>query len=549
MKKMKKKILTALVSMTLLVSGISAVYAEGPGGTPPDGAPGGAPPDGAGGGMPGGGSSAVSEWDAVYEVTEDTTEENGVYDSTGTDENVIHVSEGTLTLIDPTITRSSDSQGGDDASFYGVGAAVLTTGGTTVISGGSITTEGNGAAGAFSYSDGVTYIADTVIRTSGNTAGGIHAAGGGALYAYDLNVETQGGSSAAIRSDRGGGTMVVDGGTYTANGSGSPAVYVTADITIHDAELTANGSEGICIEGLNTLRLFDCDLTSAMPDDSQNDSSWSVILYQSMSGDSEVGNSSFYMIGGSLTSTNGGLFYSTNTESTFYLEDVEITAAEDSEYFLRVSGNANQRGWGSTGSNGAQTVFTAVNQEMNGDVIYDSISTLDLYILEGSVLKGAILDDESYAGDGGNGYANVTIDAGSSWIVTADSVVTALNNAGRIVDEEGKTVSIVSTDGTVYVEGESAYTVTVASYSEEADVSGAVAAVNWEDYQTDFPLERETEETEAAESEAPAETEIPEASEAAAEEAAEKSSSALPAVLGGAAVAAIAAVLWLRKKK
>ena len=52
MKKMKKKILTALVSMTLLVSGISAVYAEGPGGTPPDGAPGGTPPDGVPGGAP-----------------------------------------------------------------------------------------------------------------------------------------------------------------------------------------------------------------------------------------------------------------------------------------------------------------------------------------------------------------------------------------------------------------------------------------------------------------------------------------------------------------
>ena len=153
MKKMKKKILTALVSMTLLVSGISAVYAEGPGGTPPDGAPGGTRPDGVPGGMPGGSSSAVSEWEAVYEVKEDSTEENGVYDSTGTNENAIHVSEGTLTLTDPTITRSSDSAGGDEASFYGVGAAVLTTGGTTVISGGSITTEGNGAAGAFSYSD------------------------------------------------------------------------------------------------------------------------------------------------------------------------------------------------------------------------------------------------------------------------------------------------------------------------------------------------------------------------------------------------------------
>ena len=192
---------------------------------------------------------------------------------------------GTVTLNTPEIRRTSaESKGGDSSSFYGVGAALLTTDGTTIVNGGTITTDADGAAGAFSYSDGKTYISDTVIRTSGNTAGGIHAAGGGTVYAWNLDVETQGESSAAIRSDRGGGTMVVDGGTYVTNGNGSPAVYVTADITVNDAVLTANGAEGICIEGKNTLRLFDTNLTSNMSDLEQNDHTWSVILYQSMSG-------------------------------------------------------------------------------------------------------------------------------------------------------------------------------------------------------------------------------------------------------------------------
>lgn len=83
-------------------------------------------------------------------------------------------------------------------------------------------------------------------------------AGGGTLYGWNLTAETNGTSSAAVRSDRGGGTMVLDGGSYTSNGSDSPAVYCTADIAIHDADLTANGAEAVCIEGLNTLRLYDC---------------------------------------------------------------------------------------------------------------------------------------------------------------------------------------------------------------------------------------------------------------------------------------------------
>lgn len=89
--------------------------------------------------------------------------------------------------------------------------------------------------------------------------------------------------------------MVVDGGSYTSNGTGSPAIYSTADITVNNATLTANGSEAICIEGLNTIRLFDCDLTGNMPTNAQNDCDWNVILYQSMSGDSEQGNATFEM--------------------------------------------------------------------------------------------------------------------------------------------------------------------------------------------------------------------------------------------------------------
>ena len=41
-----------------------------------------------------------------------------------------------------------------------------------------------------------------------------------------------------------------------------------------------------------------------------------------MSGDSKVGNSTFDMTGGSLTSKNGGMFYTTNTEGTFPLNTV-----------------------------------------------------------------------------------------------------------------------------------------------------------------------------------------------------------------------------------
>ena len=453
------------------------------------GQPGGDEQGAPGQGGPDGQSQGVDSYTAANEYTEDTTVSNETIESTGTDENAALISSGaSVTLDNDTITRTSeDSKGGDNSSFYGVGAAVLATEGTAYVKDGSVTTDAAGGAGLFAYGDGTVYASGTIVKTTQDTSGGVHVAGGGTLYGWDLDVETNGESSAAIRSDRGGGTMVIDGGNYVSNGVGSPAVYSTADIAVSNATLTANGSEAICIEGLNSIHLYDCDLTGNMSDLDQNDNTWTVILYQSMSGDSEVGNSTFQMDGGSLTSENGGVFYTTNTESTITLNNVDINYNDDNEFFLQCTGNTNQRGWGQSGVNGADCHFTGISQDMQGDVIWDSISDLDFYLTEGSSLTGAVVDDESYAGEGGEGYCNVYVSADSTWTVTGDSTVSSLENEGTIVDSNGKTVTIQGTDGTVYVQGDSEYTITTGSYSDTADMSGATAIQDQSVYTVEKP--------------------------------------------------------------
>ena len=453
------------------------------------GQPGGDEQGAPGQGGPGGQSQGVDSYTAINEYIEDTTVSNETIESTGTDENAALISSGAnVTLDNDTITRTSaDSQGGDNSSFYGVGAAVLATDGTAYVKDGSVTTDAAGGAGLFAYGDGTVYASGTTVKTTQDTSGGVHVAGGGTLYGWNLDVETNGESSAAIRSDRGGGTMVIDGGNYVSNGVGSPAIYSTADIAVSNASLTANGSEAVCIEGLNSIHLYDCDLTGNMSDLDQNDNTWTVILYQSMSGDSEVGNSTFQMDGGSLTSENGGVFYTTNIESTITLNNVDINYNDENEFFLQCTGNTNQRGWGQSGVNGADCHFTGISQDMQGDVIWDSISDLDFYLTEGSSLTGAVVDDESYAGEGGEGYCNVYVSADSTWTVTGDSTVSSLENEGTIVDSNGKTVTIQGTDGTVYVQGDSEYTITTGSYSDTADMSGATAIQDQSVYTVEKP--------------------------------------------------------------
>lgn len=224
-----------------------------------------------------------------------------------------------------------------------------------------------------------------------------------------------------------------------------------------------------------------------MSDLSQNDCTWNVILYQSMSGDSAVGNSTFEMVEGTLKAQNGGMFYTTNTESTFVLSGVAIENAADSDFLFQCTGNANHRGWGTAGKNGADCHFTGIGQVLEGTVIWDSSSQLDFYLTQGSTLTGAVIDDKSNAGNGGDGYANLYIDSDSCWVVTGDSTLTSLACAGALVDGDGKAVSVVGADGTTYRTGDSSYTLTVESYTDVPDLSGASTADSWDDYAVEQP--------------------------------------------------------------
>lgn len=439
-------------------------------GEPPEGfngeRPDGPPPDG---GMPGQNSKPAS-YTAVNTYDTDIVVQDLDLSSTDKDESAILVEKNiTATINNFKIERtSSDSTGGDTASFYGVGAATLVTNGTLNLNVGEINTDSKGGAGIFAYGNGVANANNVDIVTKKDTSGGIHVAGGGTLYAANVNATTSGESSAAIRSDRGGGKMVVDGGTFITNGFGSPAIYSTADIEVNDTKLIANKSEGICIEGLNSITLRDSELTSNMPDLSQNDCTWSVIVYQSMSGDSQIGKGTFNMEGGILTTKNGGVFYTTNTESEFNIKNIVINTSEDSEFLLKASGNNNERGWGAKGANGASCTFNVREQELVGKIIYDSISTLDINLLEGTTYTGYIVRDDSAAnGANTDGHANLTIDDTSHWVVSNDSELKTLTIKGSrdflsyIADLNNLEVKIVDKNGNVLHEGTSPYTITV----------------------------------------------------------------------------------------
>ena len=419
---------------------------------PPDGNGGGTPP---GSGGPGGSSSADIDYSGSIEITSADTQSGQNYDSSTADESALLISTSDdVTITNPTVIKTGDSDGGDNCNFYGLNAAVLVKDGSnTTITGGTITSDADGANGVFCYGgnggqngasgDGTTLtIRDTIIKTTGSGSGGIMTTGGGITYASDLDVETSGQSSAAIRSDRGGGTVYVDGGTYTSNGLGSPAIYSTAEIHVTNATLTSNLSEGVCIEGVNSIELTDCDMTANNTQCNGNATFYdTIMIYQSMSGDADSGTSSFTMTSGTLTSKNGHVFHVTNTNAIISLSGVEIVNEDSDNILLSVCAD----GW-----NGGSNIATlnADGQELTGIIKVGDDSQLTLNLTNGSTFKGSI--DGSITNAKGTtvstevGTVDVKLDSTSTWELTADTYITSFDGAAS---------SVVSNGYTLYVNG------------------------------------------------------------------------------------------------
>ena len=340
-----------------------------------------------------------------------------------------------VSMSNTAVIKTGDSGQGDEADFYGDNAAVFAAnGGTLTLSNMVVETNGTHANAVFSYGEGTTVnVSDSYIETSGNCSGGIMTTGGGTMKAENLTINTSGNSSAAIRSDRGGGTVTVTGGSYTTGGTGSPVIYSTADITVNNAEMESTASQGVVVEGKNSVTLNNVELTADNNTKNSDKSDYyqAVMIYQSMSGDADEGTSSFTMNGGRLTNANGDIFFVNNTATTIDLSGAEIIN-NGGGIFLR----AEAAGWGNEGSNGGHVNMTASDQEINGDMVVDQVSELNLYLKDNSVFTGAINSD------GAAGSVYVEIEAGSRWVLTGDSYITSLTCSADAIDLNGFTLHV-----------------------------------------------------------------------------------------------------------
>ena len=477
---------------------------QGPQGNPPDGhgQPGGEngmpgnPPDGQGG-------PNTQRYDYSGTLSgklatdgEEVSSDSETITTSTVDENAALVENGgTLKITNGKLQKSGDDTNGDNCNFYGINSILLTVGekSKAYISNSALASDSEGSNAIFATDQAIVYSAQNSITTSKNNSRGLDATYGGTIIADDMTIQTAGDHSASLATDRGGGNISVTNSTLNTSGSGSPLIYSTGAIEVSDVTGTAEGSQIAGMEGLNHIKIYNSKLSSTITDKTASDPvANGVIIYQSTSGDADTSTgecAQFQVVDSTLSSKieSGAMFYVTNTSADILLSSTTLDFDSSKAKLLQIEGN-DANNWGRAGSNGADVTFTGLGETLTGDISVDSISSLDLYFLDGTTYTGQIQsvanaggqnDSVSNAGDQNDSVTNATVtvnlDQDSTWIVTGDTTVFTLNaeDGAQIVDADGKTVSIVA-DGSTVVKGDSDLTVTVTgSYSQTVTTSEA----------------------------------------------------------------------------
>lgn len=441
--------------------------------TPPDGGkPGEQPPA-----KPGG--ADTMEYDYTGELSgavtadgEEVTRDGETISTETVDQNVgLAQNSGSLTLTDATLDKSGSDTNGDNCNFYGINSILLSVNDDSVIkvADSKLTADSTGSNAIFATDGGTVYTNNNTIVTSASNSRGLDATYGGTVIGNLLAISTAGDHSAALATDRGGGNISLTNSSLFTAGSGSPLLYSTGNVQVDNVKGTATGSQIAGMEGLNTILIKNSRLTSEVIGKTASDPvANGVIIYQSTSGDAEAATgetAEFEAENSTLASDiqEGSMFYLTNTTANVVLKNTTLDFDSDAANLLTIGGN-DANNWGTPGKNGADVTFTGLDQELAGNIDVDTISSLDLYLLDGTTYTGATtISENAAASEQSDAPISVSIDGDASWIVTADSSVTNLHIAdgGKLVDQDGKSVSVKDTSGNILASGESEVTVTV----------------------------------------------------------------------------------------
>lgn len=389
-----------------------------PNGMPPSGAPNGVPPEG----MPNGGSNSMAPQPEVNPntftgtaiVTENKSIAHESMTNTTADQNAfIGKNKAVIDIENSVFDKTGNTTSDDNSNFRGQNAVVLSIDGSKInIKGSNITSNSKGSNAVFATGEGsVINVENTNIHTKSDSSRGLDATYKGTVNGKNLTITTEGAHSATLATDRGEGTITAEAAKLTTSGEGSPVIYSTGNIMVNNVNGIANNSEIGVVEGKNSITLTNSNVTGYKDN--------GFMLYQSFSGDAESGIARLKAENNTLTThATGAFLYVNNTTAEVDLSNNAISMPNTSTL---VKAAADSR-WGKTGENGGHLTLRASNQELSGNIMSDSISTIALDMTNGSSLVGAVNTDNTAK------EVTVKLSKDSNWILTGDSYVKSLSN-------------------------------------------------------------------------------------------------------------------------
>lgn len=367
---------------------------------------------------------------AATELKKNISLTGSVFGSYGDDENALRITDASVVLDKAEIVKAAGSSSsleiGDSRGFN---AALLAADGAKVtLSDSSAESSAPSGNALFSCGEGSVITASrTEIRTSGPHSAGLMTSDGGIIRAEEMNVITQGDFSAPIRAGQGGGVITVRNGTFVSGGLHAPAISSAGDIAVYGASLAAARSAGILLAENGKIALENCTLEGNMAAEQKDgdtaareDPAASVLFLPSGDGRTPAGPAEFSAKNGSVISHRGAVFAVNRTEGLLTLDNVKLRNEDPEAVLLRIAGTSDKPG---------KAKAVLLRQKAEGKILTDSVSSLDLTLDSGTVLKGSISDEDSTLPGSGT---VLHIEKGARWELTGDSVIRRLDNRGKI---------------------------------------------------------------------------------------------------------------------
>ena len=386
--------------------------------TPPSGTPNDMPPTAMQNGAPNGMTPQADVDPSTFKGTTIVTENKSIahesMTNTTADQNAfIGKNKAVVNIENSVFDKTGNTTSDDNSNFRGQNAVVLSIDGSQInIKGSNITSNSKGSNAVFATGEGsVINVENTNIHTKSDSSRGLDATYKGTVNGKNLTITTEGAHSATLATDRGEGTINAEAAKLTTSGEGSPVIYSTGNIIVNNVNGIANNSEIGVVEGKNSITLTNSNVTGYKDN--------GFMLYQSFSGDAESGIARLKAENNTLTThATGAFLYVNNTTAEVDLSNNVISMPNTSTL---VKAAADSR-WGKTGENGGHLTLRTSNQELSGNIMADSISTIALDMTNGSSLVGAVNTDNAAK------EVTVKLSKDSNWILTGDSYVKSLNN-------------------------------------------------------------------------------------------------------------------------